>query len=224
MTTPRSTIRRASARAAAATACALVLAACGGGQATPAGPNGHDAPAVTSSAPASASPSAAAGRHNAADAAFAQGMIPHHRQAVVMADLAGTRAGSPEVRALAVEIRKAQGPEIETLTGWLTAWGEQVPAQDATGHTGHGAPGAHGASGMSGMMTPEELAGLEKARGKAFDTAFLELMVEHHKGAVAMARTERSDGVHGPAIAMARDIIASQSAEIIRMNALLGRD
>ncbi|MEU1281517.1 DUF305 domain-containing protein [Streptomyces sp. NPDC005805] len=219
MTTYRPTIRRASARAAAATACALVLAACGG-QDAPAGHNGHDAPAATSSAPASASPSAS-GRHNAADVAFAQGMIPHHRQAVVMADLAGTRAGSPEVKALAVEIRKAQGPEIKTLTGWLTAWGEQVPAEDANGHTGHGASGAHGAAGM---MTPEELAGLEKATGKAFDTAFLELMVEHHEGAVAMARTERSDGAHGPAIAMARDIIASQSAEIARMNALLGRN
>ncbi|MEU8774493.1 DUF305 domain-containing protein [Streptomyces sp. NPDC048606] len=226
MTIRRSTIRRTSAVALAATA-ALVLAACGGNS-DPAdgGPthSGHGSSGRTSAAtpPAGATPSAgsspgtgARGENNAADTAFAQGMIPHHRQAVEMADLAATRAGSAEVKKLAEEIRKAQDPEIKTLSGWLAAWGEQVPAA--------GADGGHGGHAMSGMMTGEEMDRLSKAEGRAFDTAFLELMVKHHEGAVAMAKTEQSDGRFQAAKDMAGAIMSSQGAEIAHMRELLGK-
>ncbi|CAM5537888.1 hypothetical protein STENM36S_04828 [Streptomyces tendae] len=93
----RSLVRRTAAVTAAG-AAALVLAACGGNgdDDGSAGHGGHAATA-SSSAPASASASASAsqGQHNAADVAFATGMIPHHRQAVEMADLAPDRAGCP---------------------------------------------------------------------------------------------------------------------------------
>ncbi|UYQ60629.1 DUF305 domain-containing protein [Streptomyces peucetius] len=214
MTAHRSTIRRAAAVAAAATA-AVVLAACGGGADTGSGHNGHNASA-SASAGASASAPAKQGGHNAADVTFAQGMIPHHRQAVEMADLAETRAGSADVKKLAAEIKKAQDPEIKTLSGWLTSWGEDVPKE--------GGGGGHAGHSMSGMMTAEEMTELEKASGKAFDTAFLDMMVKHHEGAVDMARTEQADGSYQPAKDMAGDIITSQSAEITRMNELLGKD
>lgn len=212
MTAHRSMIRRAAAVAAAATA-AVVLAACGGGDDNSAsGHNGHTS--ASSSAPSSAP--AEEGAHNAADVAFAQGMIPHHRQAVEMGDLAETRAGSADVKKLAVEIKKAQDPEIKTLSGWLTSWGEDVPKDGEGGdHAGHS---------MSGMMTAEEMTELEKASGKAFDTAFLEMMVKHHEGAVEMAKTEKADGSYQPAKDMADAIITSQSAEITRMNDLLGKN
>ncbi|NWF24697.1 DUF305 domain-containing protein [Streptomyces sp. PKU-EA00015] len=207
MTSKRSLIRRATAVAAAATA-ALVLAACGGnGNDSGAAHNGRDTASPSASAPAQQ------GDHNAADIAFAQGMIPHHRQAIEMADLAATRAESAEVKKLADEIKKAQDPEIKTLSGWLTSWGEQVPAEGA-GHGGHD---------MSGMMTAEEMKQLESSSGKAFDTAFLTMMVKHHEGAVAMAKTEQADGTYQPAKDMAGQIITSQSAEIARMNTLLGK-
>ncbi|MFJ4775748.1 DUF305 domain-containing protein [Streptomyces sp. NPDC088762] len=217
MTVKRSLVRRATAVAASATA-ALVLAACGGsgtGDNGSAHGGGHNASA-SPSAPSAAS-AAPQGAHNAADTAFAQGMIPHHRQAVEMADLAATRAESAEVKSLADEIKKAQDPEITTLTGWLTAWGEQVPAGGG-GHGGHG-----GGHDTSGMMTAEEMGGLEKTSGKAFDTAFLRLMVKHHEGAVAMAKAEQSGGSYQPAKDMAGAIVTSQSAEITRMNTLLGK-
>ncbi|MFE0601452.1 DUF305 domain-containing protein [Streptomyces sp. NPDC058892] len=208
MTTKRSLTRRATAVAATATA-ALVLAACGGnGDDTGSAQNGNSpaAPSASASAPAQR------GENNAADVAFAQGMIPHHRQAVEMADLAATRAEAAEVKKLAAEIKKAQDPEIKTLSGWLTSWGEQVPAE-GEGHDGHD---------MSGMMSAQEMKQLESSSGKAFDTAFLQMMVEHHEGAVAMAKTEQSDGKYGPAKDMAGAIITSQSAEIAQMNTLLG--
>ncbi|MFE9845035.1 DUF305 domain-containing protein [Streptomyces goshikiensis] len=192
----------------AAGAASLVLAACGSSDDTSAGENGHN-PSASSSAPASQ------GQHNAADVAFAKGMIPHHRQAVQMADLAPTRAESAEVKKLADEIKKAQDPEIKTLSGWLTSWGEQVPAEGAMDHSMHGAGG--------GMMAPEEMANLEKASGKAFDAAFTQLMIKHHEGAVAMAKTEKAAGSSPEAKTMADAIITSQTAEITRMNDLLGK-
>ncbi|MFH9015364.1 DUF305 domain-containing protein [Streptomyces sp. NPDC017943] len=198
---------------AAASAAAFVLAACGGDGDDSSGHGSHNS---NSASPAASAP-ASRGQHNAADVAFAAGMIPHHRQAVEMADLAPERAQSAEVKKLAADIKKAQDPEIKTLSGWLTSWGEQVPAQGAMGHSMHG-----GASG--GMMTVQEMERLEKASGKAFDTAFMDLMIKHHEGAVAMAETEQADGAYGPAKKMAGQIITSQSAEIERMNKLLGND
>ncbi|MFF4425514.1 DUF305 domain-containing protein [Streptomyces sp. NPDC001549] len=209
MTSKRSLIRRATAVAAAATA-ALVLAACGGNGDGSGSASAHDGHG--SSASPSASAPAQQGDHNAADTVFAQGMIPHHRQAVEIAGLAAARAESAEVKKLAEEVEKAQDPEIKTLSGWLASWGEKIPAAGED----------HGGHDMSGMMAAEEMQQLTAASGKAFDTAFLQMMVKHHEGAVAMAKTEQTDGAYRPAKDMAAAIITSQSAEIARMNTLLG--
>ncbi|WP_405575655.1 DUF305 domain-containing protein [Streptomyces sp. NBC_01167] len=194
---------------AAGGAAALVLAACGSNSGSSAGHGGHATTSPTSSA------STAQGQYNAADVAFAKGMIPHHRQAVEMAGLALTRAESVEVKKLAGEVKKAQGPEIKTLSGWLTTWGEQVPAEGAMDHSAHG---------RGGMMTAEEMDKLKNSSGTAFDTAFMEMMIKHHEGAVAMAKTEKADGSFAEAKTMADSIITSQTAEIARMNDLLGRN
>lgn len=200
---------RRTALVASAGAASLVLAACGSNGDASAGHDGHG-----SSAPASASATASQGKHSAADVAFAKGMIPHHRQAVEMADLAPGRAESAEVKKLAGEIKKAQDPEIKTLSGWLTSWGEEVPAEGAMDHSMHG---------TGGMMTAEDMDSLKKASGKAFDTAFMEMMIKHHEGAVEMAKTEKADGSFPDAKKMADAIITSQTAEISQMNSLLGK-
>jgi uncharacterized protein (DUF305 family) len=140
-------------------------------------------------------------------------MLPHHRQAVEMADLAPSRAGSAEVKTLAEQIKKAQDPEIKMLSGWLTSWGEEVPAEGAMDHSEHG---------MSGMMTAKEMDKLKDSSGKAFDTAFMGEDDQDHKGAVSMAETEKADGSYEPAKKMADAIITSQTAEISQMNELLG--
>src|SRR5690348_16694882 len=82
---------------------------------------GHDMTSMSSS-PGSTSASAA-GDHNQADVSFAQQMIPHHGQALEMAKLVPTRTGNAKVVDLAARIQKAQDPEIQQMTAWLTAWG-----------------------------------------------------------------------------------------------------
>lgn len=210
MTARRKLIRR-TVLAATAGLAGLVLTACGGG--------GHDMGSMGSdsspSAPASAS--AKAGVHNDADVSFAAEMIQHHRQAVEMAELAADGASSQEVKDLATKIKGAQDPEIKTMSGWLTAWGEEVPA-DTSGMEGHDM-----SSGMPGMMSSEDMDKLEKASGAEFDKMFLDMMVQHHEGAIEMAKTEKADGKYGPATKLADAVITAQTAEIEQMNKMLGK-
>jgi uncharacterized protein (DUF305 family) len=206
MRTTRTPIRRAC-LAAVAVSAALTLTACGG-----------DSEDSGSAAPSPSVPAeTSADTHNAQDVAFAQGMIPHHQQAVEMAGLADGRASSAEVEDLAARIEKAQGPEISTMTGWLKAWGERVPeAMPGMNHSAH--------SGMAGMMDSADMEKLEKASGEDFDSMFLTMMVEHHEGAVEMATTEKAKGEYRDATAMSGDIITTQNAEISEMKKLLGEN
>lgn len=208
MTAHRKLIRRTVLTATAAVA-ALVLAACGGG--------GHDMGSMESDSSPSKSASAKAGDHDEADVDFATEMIQHHRQAIEMADLAADRASSQEVKDLATKVKGAQDPEIETMSGWLTSWGEEVP-EDMSGMEGHDM-----SSDMPGMMSSEDMGKLEKASGAEFDTMFLQMMVEHHEGAVEMAKAEKADGKYGPATKLADDVITAQTAEIEQMNKMLGK-
>ncbi|MFE9026493.1 DUF305 domain-containing protein [Streptomyces iakyrus] len=72
-----------------------------------------------------------------------------------------------------------------------------------------------------GARAPPSLAAPEKLTGRAFDHQFLTLMVEHHEGAVEMARTEQGKGRYGPAKAMAGDIVTAQQAEIREMKQMM---
>lgn len=150
--------------------------------------------------------------HNAQDVSFAQGMIPHHKGALEMAGEATDQASSAEVKSLAARIEKAQTAEIATMSGWLKTWGEDVPTS---------------AESMPGMESMESVEAMpEMNHGSAaedFDTAFLTMMIEHHKGAVKMATTEKAKGTYGPATAMADAVIRTQNAEITEMNELLGK-
>ncbi|MEV6736357.1 DUF305 domain-containing protein [Streptomyces sp. NPDC051104] len=224
----RSPIRRTAALAAAATA-AVVLTACGGSDSSSSpsssssASSGHSGHGMGSMSPAAPSGAASAGQggHNAQDVTFAQEMIPHHRQAVAMAGLAPSRAASQDVKDLAATIRKAQDPEIATMSGWLKAWGEKVP--DDSGSGMESMPGMdHSGSSMPGMMSDGDMKRLQSLSGDAFDKAFLQMMIGHHEGAIAMARTEQAKGSYGPAQTMAKSIVTSQSAEITEMKKMLG--
>ena len=173
--------------------------------------------------------------HNKADVAFATDMIQHHAQAMSMVDLTMDRKLDPEVQELADAIRAAQSPEIETMSSWLQEWGEEVPStmRDHVngGHEGHGGDDEDSSmsdsmegmdSDMPGMMSGEDMDALENASDAEFQDMWLEMMVEHHEGAVEMSETEQDEGRFKPAVDLAGTIIESQSTEIDTMEKLLG--
>ncbi|ACZ83114.1 DUF305 domain-containing protein [Streptosporangium roseum] len=204
--TNRSAARRL-ALTAAGTGMLVLLTACGGDDRPATAPTGT--PGGTRVAATSPQPSAS---FNDADVTFAQMMIPHHEQAVEMAELAESRAGDPEVKELAAKIKVAQDPEIAIMNGWLSAWGK--PTGPEEGHEGHDMPG---------MMTGEDMAKLRESEGAEFDRMFAKLMIAHHKGAIEMARTEQARGSSPEAKALARNIETTQQAEVEQLQRLLDR-
>ena len=163
--------------------------------------------------------------HNDADVTFATDMIQHHAQALSMVDLTIERDLDPEVQTLAEDIRAAQGPEIETMADWLTKWGEDVPATMRdhvnSGHDMGDMSDTMDDMNMPGMMTADDMDALENASDAEFQDMWLEMMVEHHEGAVEMAETEQSDGQFKDAVDLAGQIIDAQQQEIDTMNGLL---
>jgi uncharacterized protein (DUF305 family) len=188
---------------------ALTLAACGG---TSSSTGASSSSGHSSSATSAPSASSSAAAHNSADVMFAEMMIPHHQQAVQMAQLAATRAANPQVKDLAAHIQAAQDPEITTMKGWLASWGEPTAMPGSSGHSAHG---------MSGMMGDADMTKLRSMSGKAFDREFLTMMLAHHQGAIDMAKTEQNDGRYTAAKQLAANIIRTQTEEISRMATLL---
>jgi uncharacterized protein (DUF305 family) len=211
---------------------AVLLAACGGGGGSAGGSttSGATGSAVSSAGASEASSTyspvtpgpAAKGAHNDTDVMFANDMIPHHGQAVTMADLILARSANAQVKALAENIKRAQTPEIATMSGWLKGWGSAVPDPygHAAGMTGMSQGGKTGMS-QGGMMSDAQLKQLSEATGPAADKSFLSLMVEHHQGAIDMANGELREGVNPEAKRLAQSIVTSQTAEIAQMKSLL---
>ncbi|GLP78101.1 hypothetical protein TUM20983_52110 [Mycobacterium antarcticum] len=188
----------------AALATALFLSACT--KPAPTAGDGQTDPASTSESSSAAAP------NNAADVTFVTGMIPHHEQAVEMSQLAPDRSTDPAVLKLASEIAAAQGPEIETMKAFLVQWN----AGTDTGHEGHDM------GAMNGMVDDATMSRLETLKGPAFDQLWLQSMIGHHEGAIAMANTEIADGANADAKTLAQQIVTAQQAEITQMKQMLG--
>jgi uncharacterized protein (DUF305 family) len=177
----------------------VLLAACGSDH------GGHSAASVE------VSPDAA---FNAADVMFAQGMIPHHQQAIEMADMALDPAvgAGPEVLDLATRIKAGQDPEIAQMTTWLKDWDQPMAMDMSDGH---------GMDGMDGMLSADEMKELAALRGAEFHTAWMEGMIRHHEGAITMAKEVAAKGELPKVKTLAEQIVAAQRAEIDEMRALL---
>ena len=214
--------------AAAAAAALVTISACSNSgsdtQAQTSTPTGTSA-ASSSAAPATES-------HNDADVAFAQGMIPHHEQAIVMSDmLLGKQGVDPRVITLANEIKAAQAPEIEQMTGWLNQWGASTtptsPSSTMPGMPGHDMSGGNmpggDMPGMAGhgMMSDQDMAALQDAQGAEASRLFLTQMIQHHEGAITMAQQELDKGQFPAAVTLARAIVSAQQEEITTMKGML---
>lgn len=148
-----------------------------------------------------------------ADVHFMQGMIAHHAQAVYMSRMAARHGATPRVLRLAMKIDQSQVAEIRLMQGWLVA-NKQFAPDTSSWRTMH----------MPGMLTTEQLTQLDAARGTEFDRQFLELMIQHHMGALSMVE----DLFDSPLAAQdvdvsvfANDVHMVQTAEIGAMEKLL---
>jgi uncharacterized protein (DUF305 family) len=151
----------------------------------------------------------AAPQPNQADVTFTQRMIPHHQQAIKMAEAIKARTTRPELVKLAGTITTTQGEEIARMQGWLRAWGkpEAMAGMD------------HDQTMMLGMMGQGEMDQLMGLKGARFDLAFVDMMTRHHRGAIQMATTELKDGSLPEAKQLAQQIISAQQREVSQLAA-----
>lgn len=174
---------------AVAAASALLVAGCGS----------SDNKSSNSSSPAAGNP---------VDRAFVAAMIPHHRSAVQMAQIAQRRGSSAFVKQLADDIVRTQTAEIATMRSADQQLQKAGVTKGSLGVSEH-------MMGMNG-----DVASLNSAR--PFDRAFMRMMVPHHEGAVTMAKAELAKGKQPGLKILARDIIRAQQREIAQMNKQLG--
>lgn len=148
------------------------------------------------------------------DRHFIEMMIPHHNQAVEMADLAFSRAKNPEIKKLALAIKQDQNREVLQMKSWYKAWyGQDVPAT-AMNHQNMMA--MHGQSmncKMTGMQV--DLTALKNASD--FDKEFIQQMIPHHRMAVMMAQMASKKSTKPEIKNLAESIIKTQTAEIQQM-------
>ena len=129
--------------------------------------------------------------------------------------LARDEPGERECRLYLTDYRSlyvAQVDEIALMQQWLRDRGQPVPEPHPTSHGMH--------EMMPGMLSAEQFAQLQAARGAEFDRLFLTLMIQHHRGAVAMV--ERLFGSYGAGqdetvFKFASDVNVDQTTEIARM-------
>ena len=158
-----------------------------------------------------------------ADIAFMTGMIPHHAQAVIMAGWAPTHGARSDVAILCERIVVGQADEIRSMQQWLSDHGLPVPDATAT-RMKMKMNGVEHDMLMPGMLTDEEMAELDKARGREFDRLFLLGMIKHHQGAIDMVNdlfkaygAAQDDTIYK----FASDVFADQSIEIEVMRKML---
>lgn len=151
-------------------------------------------------------------RHNEHDVDFATSMIERHRQAVEMASIADERKASPAVQKIALQIEEAQGGEILLLTELLGLWGKAAALPQEHDHD---------ATTKRGVIAIERMDDLNGSTGTAFDKLFLQLMIEHHQGAIAIAKAHDGEGLNSDANGVALLIVSEQTKEVEAMKRLL---
>lgn len=167
----------------------------------------------------SSSSQASAGDFSLQDLMFAAMMIPHHEQAVEMGNIALQSSSDPAVLDLARRIVDGQDVEIIQMAGWLedSSWDATNPGMDHS-TMDHG---MHGGSGMmSGMATDADLARLATLTSPDFDRLFLQLMIDHHEGALSMV-TMINNSANSEVRELGSAIVIAQKAEIAEMTLLL---
>ena len=155
-----------------------------------------------------------------ADVDFLQGMIIHHMQAILMSEMADTRTNNETILDLAKRIDASQKDEINFMESWLK---DRDEFQKNTNHT-HQDHHMHKNMKMAGMASPKQLEDLDNSDSTDFDRLFLQLMINHHDGALEMVEELKKypGNTYDPILnEFVSDLINDQGVEIERMNTLL---
>ncbi|RZT88993.1 uncharacterized protein (DUF305 family) [Pseudonocardia sediminis] len=149
---------------------------------------------------------APAGGPTAVDAAFVQHMLPHHRRAIEVGELAAARGTDPRVRAFGRRIVAEQTPEEQRLTSWVTELGLTPQSGDATA--------------AAGWIDDATLARLTAAPAAEFDRDVLLASADSETGAAEMSRLELDGGTFGPARELATSISTAPTGELPELRRL----
>src|SRR5690242_6522996 len=150
-----------------------------------------------------------------ADVEFMQGMIAHHAQAIVMSRMAESHGANPQVLKLSNKIDQSQVPEIRIMQAWLRRNNQFAP-DTSSWHDMQ----------MAGMLTPDQLKELDAAKGVDFDRAYLQMMIQHHVGALKMVYDLFNSSLAGQEVdvnVFANDVVTAQTIEIGIMQKLLSQ-
>jgi uncharacterized protein (DUF305 family) len=140
------------------------------------------------------------------DQAFIDAMIPHHREAIEMAEAAKQRGlTQPDLNQIADDIITSQQREIDQMLEWRKQWfgsrtlGPVLP--EVLGVPENELGMEHGSA--------DEVAGAVDV-----DATFAQMMIPHHEGAIAMAEAARERAQHQEVKELATAIIDAQEREI----------
>jgi uncharacterized protein (DUF305 family) len=134
------------------------------------------------------SPSAASASWNSADKAYVLAMLWHQQQAQELASLVQGRTSRPELQRLAVSIHTAQNIDVAQMTAWFRA--RDPAAGDYLVHSDTQPADRW----FAGMMAASQLRTLAATSGQRFDFLFVDMLVEHHRGAIVMSDEVFADG------------------------------
>jgi uncharacterized protein (DUF305 family) len=162
---------------------------------------------------------------NSAEAGFARDMATHHDQAVEMAFILRETTTDARLRALTYDIIVTQSAQRGMFMAWLEQWGlpqaSNGPRMAWMSSHAHMQGMSDDAAAMAGMATADDMKALRGATGAAAEVRFLQLMIRHHEGGVQMARALLAQSSRDEVVAIARNIDATQAAEIAMMKELL---
>lgn len=137
---------------------------------------------------------------------FLDTMAMHHQMAIHMASLVESRAANQGLKDMAKKMMAEQEKEIAQLKGWKEQWYAGKP--EAMNMKMPGMP--ESMKGMSGDK-------LSSLKGEKFDRMFVDMMSQHHKGAIKMAQTAAPKLEHAEVKEFATKLVATQKKEVVHM-------
>ena len=150
----------------------------------------------------------AAAAETAFDQAFIDAMVPHHRDAIAAAEEAKAAGLSqPELVAIADAIIATQQTEIDQMLAWREEWFGSSEID----------PNGADALGMSREEMGMQHDPADLSTAMDVDSAFASMMVDHHNGAIAMARMALEQGEQQEIRDLAAVIIEAQEREVAIM-------